>query len=617
MIKQCDRLDSPSRQREGEQLPAPHDALRIARPLIATVVKTSLWMTVFAVSALQLSADVLIDSLERPDVSPWFFYGEGAATGSVAIGPGHTGQGAVLSYNLSGGPGFGAAIRGISRDENITAQALSLWLRSPANITVRLQVMDTTEQIHQYPLYRPLTATDPNAWYQQVVDLTAPESSFGGAGDHVFHNPIIQIRVLALDPPEAGPVDSLSFDELTAIDTLAYTLNPTGTVIPTSPRTGDLPSNLGVAIHFTHDDVALDAAKNAGFKWVRMDLFWSSVEQTPESYVWTNYDELVESLRIRGMKALFILDYGNGLYTEGFPFPPTSPEAIVAFANFAEAAARHFAGKGVRFEIWNEGNESKTYWNPEQYGVAAKEAIAAIHRGDPTAKVSTTGVSGFGFDYIRRFLNQSGGMSADAIAVHPYNVTNPARGLVENYLHLKEVIAPYYSSLPAIWSTEWGFTSSDYAEQGSDGTSPTARRRQALLAARELLSCYAIGVPFYIYYDLRDDETDTPRENNFGLLAKDYSEKPAMTAVKTLTRFTKNRTLRGFLPTVPTNLVAMRFDGSNDKVVALWLSTPNSSLRVTLPRGATAADFLGAPIAIQANSILLKETDGPVYVTVR
>ena len=53
---------------------------------------------------------------------------------------------------------------------------------------------------------------------------------------------------------------------------------------------------------------------------------------------------------------MFILDYGNRLYDHGQA--PRSDSARAAFARFAAAAARHFRGQGVIWEIWNEPNIS-------------------------------------------------------------------------------------------------------------------------------------------------------------------------------------------------------------------------------------------------------------------
>ena len=116
-----------------------------------------------------------------------------------------------------------------------------------------------------------------------------------------------------------------------------------------------------------------------------------------------------------------ILDYGNRLY------PPTGDAAFVsttapAFAACAKATAAHFVGKGVTFEIWNEAN-LEHFWmsapSASDYAALANTTIAAVHAGDPSAKVSTTGVSGYDFAFVRGYLAGGG---ADAIGVHPYRL---------------------------------------------------------------------------------------------------------------------------------------------------------------------------------------------------
>src|SRR5262249_55534158 len=160
-------------------------------------------------------------------------------------------------------------------------------------------------------------------------------------------------------------------------------------------------SRLAVNIHFTHNDAGLDAAKGMGFSRVRMDFPWSAVESRKGVYDYSNHDALVASLAARGMTLHLILDYTNRFY------PPTGDAAFVsaaapALAAYAKGAAVHFAGKGVTFEIWNEAN-LEHFWmstpNPSDYASLAKAAIAAIHEGDPSAKVSTTGVSTYDFAF--------------------------------------------------------------------------------------------------------------------------------------------------------------------------------------------------------------------------
>ena len=85
-----------------------------------------------------------------------------------------------------------------------------------------------------------------------------------------------------------------------------------------------------------------------------------------------------------GVRPMFILDYGNRLYDHGQL--PRSDSARAAFARFASAAARHFRGQGVIWEIWNEPNIEQ-FWKPEPdaqaYALLALETARAVRAADP------------------------------------------------------------------------------------------------------------------------------------------------------------------------------------------------------------------------------------------
>jgi len=155
-----------------------------------------------------------------------------------------------------------------------------------------------------------------------------------------------------------------------------------------------LPAGVGVNIHFITGHLSdLDAIAAAGFRFVRMDFFWETTETKRGEYVWTAYEELLANLDKRGLRALLILDYSNPLYEEaivsahpitGLPVQgvasPRQPKSVAAFARWAAAAARHFRGRRVIWEIWNEPNGN--FWRPkpdvENYASLALAAGRAI-----------------------------------------------------------------------------------------------------------------------------------------------------------------------------------------------------------------------------------------------
>ncbi|NNM86392.1 MAG: hypothetical protein HKL96_11630 [Phycisphaerales bacterium] len=72
------------------------------------------------------------------------------------------------------------------------------------------------------------------------------------------------------------------------------------------------PFCLGVNIHFTKPHPGeLRLISRAGFRWIRMDLFWQNTEKEAGQYNFRNYDELLSRLSPYHMHALFILDWTN------------------------------------------------------------------------------------------------------------------------------------------------------------------------------------------------------------------------------------------------------------------------------------------------------------------
>lgn len=384
---------------------------------------------------------------------------------------------------------------------------------------------------------------------------------------------------------------------------------------PAPSGSGELAPLLGVNIHFTRDDAGLDAAASAGFAWVRMDLTWAEIETAPGIYSFEDYDSLLDDLAARGMRALLILDYGNPLYTGGANLPPTTATAVRAFGDFAEEAARHFAGYGVRYEIWNEPNSDR-FWPPEpdagQYADLAAEAITRVHAGDPAATVATGGLAGMDDLFLFEYLLAGGGTGADGIGCHPYRSDAPEDAIGDVQMW-RLIVAQLLPSNPPLLSTEWGYSSTWYG----DGHSAAARERQAIMAARELLTTWSQGFPLMIYYDLRDDGSDgAEAEHNFGLLAQDYADKPAMQAVRTLSAAATGRQYAGLLELGLTNMYAMRLDGPADVIVAFWMAAGNCTLLVA--PGTTAYTFLGEQLALRISDAQLacpvSESAGPVYL---
>jgi hypothetical protein len=307
-----------------------------------------------------------------------------------------------------------------------------------------------------------------------------------------------------------------------------------------------IPDGVGVNIHFTAGhERDLDMIAAAGFKWVRQDFFWAGTERQKGQYDWSEYDALTADLDKRGMHAYYILDYSNPLYenavTSTNPVThkpehdviasPQQPESVGAFAKWAAAAAEHFRGRGVIWEIWNEPNIS--FWKPKpdaaQYTTLALATAKAVRAADPHACLVAPATSGFQWDFLETVLSSGILKYLDAVSVHPYRGKKPETAAAD-FARLRELIkahAPAGENIPII-SGEWGYSSN---------TKGVSQDTQAAYIARQQLSNLLNGVPLSIWYDWKNDGPN-PNENehNFGTVTGTLQPKPAYLSIQNLIR---------------------------------------------------------------------------------
>ena len=228
-----------------------------------------------------------------------------------------------------------------------------------------------------------------------------------------------------------------------------------------------IPNGFGVNIHFTGEPKDLDLIAEAGFKFIRMDLSWSGIEREKGVYNFerNGYDTLTAGCIKRGIRILYILDYSNRLYESEQSV--RTPEGRIAFANFAEAAAKRYAGKNILWEIWNEPN-IKQFWSPQpgvdDYCKLVEAAASKIKQADPTGLVVAPATSTIPFDWLESCFKKGLLNHIDALTVHPYRPKNPET-VIKDYVRLRDLItryAPQGKNIP-ILSGEW-------ATQTSTGT---------------------------------------------------------------------------------------------------------------------------------------------------
>ena len=465
-----------------------------------------------APSIIYSNGSAVLDNFDtRTSVAPWVFRGGDAlSSGSIKSTTGASGSNAIgLAYNFS--CQTGTCGKGVDAWMQLpvslgSASGIALKVQTPADASLRLMVVDNGGQTLQYRITRPLENTDTAAWYDAFVSLTNPMSFWGGAANGVVQYPIVSVGIVANNLTGMAGTGEIRVDDITAVANLnaQFTLIPTTSPVIAAPASmQNLPARIGIAHRVDTNTVPLDQAKAAGAKLIRTELVLETVE-TASGYNFQKHDDVLAALEARGMGALFIL---RQYYTSP-RYNLATNAGITSFGYFAEAAARRYAGRNVRYEIWNEPDEAG-FWggtpSATEYAAVSSATIAAIRRGDPAAKVSTGGISMYQYQYISDVLNAGGASTADAIGLHGYREAREPESVAETFQVSRKIIRAALGDDRPIWMTEWGYAN---PEIPGDARTAQFRNRQANLLSRQVLSQCALDAPIAVWYNMVDSGTD-------------------------------------------------------------------------------------------------------------
>lgn len=273
---------------------------------------------------------------------------------------------------------------------------------------------------------------------------------------------------------------------------------------------------------------------------VREDVSMDRTHPAPDKWDWTWHDRVFDAHQRNGTRIIAVLGPGvgwaspePGIAPDAHSFWPPSPDVYAAWAG---AVARHYKGRGMIYEIWNEPDHPY-HWRPSPDAAAYSRlliaAAAAIRAADPGALIVSGGAGPFEASFLERMGEQGGWAVVDALSIHPYvDPSAPEAGLIAaNGITALEPLMQRFGKKP-IFVTEFGW-GSGACERDPKGT--TDEEAQANYLVRGALLLRAAGVGPILWYNLKDE-----REPCYGLLRagsgkEDLSQlKPAAHALRVL-----------------------------------------------------------------------------------
>jgi polysaccharide biosynthesis protein PslG len=388
----------------------------------------------------------------------------------------------------------------------------------------------------------------------------------------------------------------------------------------------------GVSVHFIDPDPPeIKMIADAGFRWVRTDFKWELTELERGKYDFTRYEPLVSELGKHNLRALFILDYGNPLYTQGMSV--RTSQAREAFAGWAVAAAKHFSGRGIIWEVFNEPNHP-IFWAPkpnvDEYTALAISVAKAFRKEAINETLIGPATAGIEFNFLESCFEAGLLNDWSAVSIHPYRETDPET-VASDYALLREMIGRYKiptgrgservidaARTPKIISGEWGYSSAWRA---------MSEQKQAEMLARQFLTNVANGIPLSIWYDWQDDGSNAAEaEHHFGLMryraagsTEALEAKPAYLAAKTLIA-----NLSGFIFQERLNVgsdddYVLVFSKGSERRYAAW-TTSSAAHRVMIPHITGSFNVtrltgeIGGTRAPNSGTLSIDLTTSPLYL---
>jgi hypothetical protein len=302
----------------------------------------------------------------------------------------------------------------------------------------------------------------------------------------------------------------------------------------------------------------LQLLQDAGADSVRIDIGWASLEsdakgQFNDWYV-KRADEFFKRARLHGLKVIVTLsdspcwassapDKGSctgSWWDRGVQkWAPANP------ADYADAAAwvaARWRADLAALEIGNEPNDTAYFKAADpvrEYAGMVKASYGKIKAAAPEVPVIVGSVSHSDRNWLERMYDQGIAGNYDGISIHPYNEwRNPndpwqpqwkAYSFLSGVKWIRELMVAKGDADKGLWLTEFGFTTCGSA----DKVCVNAAQQAEYTKESFRIAAGWSYVRAAIIYNLRNiDDTPNNRLSQFGLVNRDFSQKPAYAAFK-------------------------------------------------------------------------------------
>ncbi|MCP5105515.1 MAG: cellulase family glycosylhydrolase [bacterium] len=290
-------------------------------------------------------------------------------------------------------------------------------------------------------------------------------------------------------------------------------------------------SAYGINVHLSENDV-LQKVKDAGIKWIRIDMDWAEIERTTGTFDYARVDRVVNYADANGLSVLAVLAYtpgwANGNKGRNYP-----ADNVYYWKTFVQETVNRYRNAVKYWCIWNEPNLTEFFVPGKDIFVdqVFKPAADSIRGTDSAAFIvgpelsHLTSVGREWYFWMTYILTECG-QYIDIVSHHIYKLEGVSHiyDLLETGDNLipavKEVIEDAGQGSKPFWITEIGWHTNEVSEeeQGNKYLAMLSKRKEKSYPGK------------LFFYEIIDDPA--PGIHPWGILRSNLGEKPAYTIYK-------------------------------------------------------------------------------------
>lgn len=326
-------------------------------------------------------------------------------------------------------------------------------------------------------------------------------------------------------------------------------------------------------------DRQMDRARDAGAGLLRVDVGWASLEPNAkgqyDAWYLSKLDHVVAGANARGLKLLLTF-WETPCWASSAPssvkqgcagswwdrnvqrYGPNNPKD---YADALSWAARRYGTRVTAWEVWNEPNDPSYLKSDDQaatYAPLVRAAYPAVKQANPHAIVVAGSLANSDYKFTERLLKLGVGGNFDAWSVHPYSEDRSpmspglpgwsSASMNAGVPQVRNTLLHYGQHQP-LWLTEFGWSTCNVRHQSQAWENCIDEQTQAqyLRQGFQQLSKWSY-VQVGVWFKLQDTTPDRgSRNDNYGLLRYDGSEKPAFAAFRDAAHGSSGHPKRGHI----------------------------------------------------------------------